>query len=110
MINLTSAICTKTGWDTNSCNVLTQRCFNNTCENKKDYYEDHTPCAKSTYHLQTYYSSDACPKGYSCNRFTETCEAVDASAGKKGTGVASCTTDADCLDLVIVLQETKSKK
>ena len=91
-----SAICTKTGWDTTNCNVLTQRCFNNTCENKKEYYEDHTPCAKSTYHLQSYYSSDACPKGYSCNRFTETCEAVDASAGKKGTG-GNCTTDADCL-------------
>ncbi len=91
-----SAICTKTGWDTTSCNMLTQRCFNNTCENKKEYYEDHTPCAKSTYHLQAAYSSDACPEGYSCNRFTETCEVVDASAGKKGTG-GNCSTDADCL-------------
>ena len=93
---LSSAICTKTGWQITNCNMLTQRCFSNKCENKKEYYEDHNPCTKSTYHLQTAYSSDACPKGYSCNRFTETCEAVDASAGKKGTG-GNCSTDADCL-------------
>ena len=91
-----SATCIETGWKTDNCNIFTEQCFENKCEKKKEYYQDHPRCTSTNYLTkETYDSKTACPEGLSCNRYKGICETPEKLTTKKVTG-STCNTDADC--------------